>query len=309
MLDIKSFVKAQKIIWIKRFLTPDKASWKAMLTLGLENFLGNDTFKCSMNCKEQPNNLPDFYWEMIKIWCELKNTTESIDTPIDIRRQCIWLNENITVSNQQINWITWREHGINLIHNILNNKGEFLFPIEIEQKYNYKCDIMTYNKLKDAIPKEWRKQVKTMQIPEDAINFQEEIHVKIGKLSKNINIIKNNQIYWILVNDIRIESIIMDKLQRELNIEEDKCKLVFTMPRVVSNTKIRAFQYKLLYNLIPTNLYLKKIKKNNTDKCNWCQKLDDTAHYFVLCPALVPFWSSFTKWCQDMLNEDINFTI
>jgi hypothetical protein len=101
----------------------------------------------------------------------------------------------------------------------------------------------------------------------------------------------------------------MDKLQRELNIEEEKCKLVFTMPRVVSNTKVRAFQYKLLYNLIPTNSYLKKIKKSDTDKCNWCDKLDDIAHYFVLCTALIPFWNSFTMWCQDMLNEDIKFTV
>ena len=81
----------------------------------------------------------------------------------------------------------------------------------------------------------------------------------------------------------------MEKLQRELNVDEDKCKLVFTMPRVVSNTKIRTFQFKLLYNLVPTNLYLKRIKKSDTDKCNWCNKLDDTAHYFVFFLYLVLF--------------------
>jgi hypothetical protein len=309
MLDIESFVKAQRIIWIKRFLTPEKASWKALLNLGLEKFLGANTFKCSMSCTTKPAEMPDFYWEMIKIWCDIKNLTESIDTPIDIRRQCIWHNENITINKEQIFWKKWSESGINLIHDIVNKKGEFLSPLEIENKYDYKCDIMTYNKLKDAIPREWRKMVKTMQVPEEAINFKEDIHVKIGKLTKNINTIKNNQIYWILVNDIRIESIIMQKLQRELHIEEDKCKIVFTMPRVVLNTKIRAFQFKLLYNLIPTNQYLNKIKRNDTDICNWCTKTDDIAHYFILCTALIPFWNSFTGWCQEMLNENIRFTV
>jgi hypothetical protein len=97
MLDINSFVKAQKIIWIKRFLTPEKASWKALLNLSLKDFLGINTFKCSLNCKNQPEGFPEFYWNMIKIWCDIKNTTESIDTPIDIRRQCLWLNENINL--------------------------------------------------------------------------------------------------------------------------------------------------------------------------------------------------------------------
>jgi hypothetical protein len=271
--------------------------------------MGENTFKCFMDCKVQPEIFPDFYWEMVKIWCDIKNITESIDNPMDIRRQCLWFNENISINNEQLNWKIWREKGINIIHDILNNKGEFLSALEIEQKYNYKCDVMTYNRLKNTIPQEWRRLVKTMKITEEAINFKEEIYVKIGKVNKNINIVKNNEIYWILVNDIRAESIMIDKLQRELNIEEEKCKLVFTMSRVVRNTKIQAFQFKLLYNLIPTNQYLKRITRSDTDICPWCTKTDDIAHYFVRCTALIPFWNSFTNWCQGMLEEEINFTV
>jgi hypothetical protein len=98
-------------------------------------------------------------------------------------------------------------------------------------------------------------------------------------------------------------------LQRELDVEEDKCKLVFTMPRVVTNTKIRAFQYKLLYNLTPCNLDLKRIKRSDSDKCNWCQEVDDTSHYFASSSELVPFWNSFTKWCQGVFEEEIHFTV
>jgi hypothetical protein len=167
---------------------------------------------------------------------------------------------------------------------------------------------MDFNALKDAIPKEWRILVKTMQIPINATNFEENPHLMIGKNAKNINLIKNKEIYWIFVNDIKIESIVTGKLQRELGLTEANCKKVFTMPRVVSNTKIRAFQYKLLYNLIPCNLYLKQIKRSDTDKCNWCKETDDTIHYFVRCSYLTPFWNSLTTWCQNLLEEDINFT-
>jgi hypothetical protein len=262
-----------------------------------------------MDCKEQPENFPDFYWQMIKIWCEIKNMTESIDNPFDIRRQYLWFNENITLNKEQLNWKEWRDNEINTIHDILNQKGQFLTAAEIELKFNYKCDIMMYNRLKSAIPQEWRRLVKTMQIQSEAISSNEEVHIRVGKINKNINMVKNNEIYWIIVNDIRIESIIINKLQRDFNIDEEQCKIVFTMPKVITNTKVRAFQYKLLYNLVPTNLYLKKIQKSDTDICHWCTKLDETTHYFVLCEALQPFWNSFTKWCQGMLNEDINFTV
>jgi hypothetical protein len=179
----------------------------------------------------------------------------------------------------------------------------------MEQKFGIKCNAIDYNSLKVAIPKEWRKVVRTMRVPPEAINFEEEIHIKVGKVTKNINQIKNNEIYWLLVNDIRIESIVTNKLQRELGLNEKECKMAFTMPRVVSNTKVRAFQYKLLYNLIPCNLYLKKIKRSDTDKCNWCDEEDNTTHYFVTCQQLIPFWHSFTKWWQSLLQEDLNFTV
>ena len=259
MLDIKSFIKAQKIIWVKIFLSPEQASWKAMLSTCLEDFIGADTFKCAMNCTQQPEGFPDFYWQMLKIWYEIKNLTESIDTPLDVRRQCLWLNENISANKKHFKWDEWRDKGVNIIHDILHDTGDFLTAAEIGQQYGINCDVMKYNKLKDSIPKEWRSLLKTMKIPNQAINFKEAIHVKIGKQTKNINLIKNNEIYWTIVNDIRIESIVTNKLIRELGIQEEKCKNVFTMPRVVSNTKIRAFQFKLLYNLIPCNLYLKRI--------------------------------------------------
>ena len=49
------------------------------------------------------------------------------------------------VNNKQIKWNTWIDKGINMIHDMINCKGEFLTPCELEQKYNIKCDIMQFN--------------------------------------------------------------------------------------------------------------------------------------------------------------------
>jgi hypothetical protein len=305
MLDIKSFITAQKAMWVKRFLTPDRASWKALLTLNLQNLLGNDIFKCSLDCKEQPKNFPNFYWLMIKAWRELIILTKPLKSPIDIRRECLWLNEKIRVKNKQIKWNAWQNKGINIIHDILTNEGDFLLPKELENKFNIKCNVMTYNALKDAIPYEWRKQLKTMKVPPETINFKEQIHIYINKKPKILNKVSNKDIYWVLIKNIQEKPIIIEKYKIQLGIEENRWKNIFTIPRVLRDTKIRAFQYKLLYKLTPCNYYLKQINKSDTDICNWCTETDDSIHYFAECQRLRTFWNNFSKWFANATNTRV----
>jgi hypothetical protein len=245
----------------------------------------------------------------MKAWRELITLTNPIKSPLDIRRECLWLNENIKVKQKQIKWNTWRNKGINIIHDILNSEGNFLSPQELEQKFNIKCNVMTYNALKDAIPYEWRKMLKTMKILPETLDFKETIQININKKPKILNKLTNKDIYWILIKNIEEKSIIIDKYKIQLGIEEKRWKTIFTIPRVLRDTKIRAFQYKLLYKLIPCNKYLKQIKKSNTDICNWCAEVDDTIHYFAECQQLSTFWSSFAKWFANATNTEVIITL
>jgi hypothetical protein len=95
----------------------------------------------------------------------------------------------------------------------------------------------------------------------------------------------------------------MVNLQQELQIKEDEWEFIFTIPSVILNTKIRAFQYKLLFNLLPCNQYLARIKKSDTDRCRVCNKVDNYAHYLFECPSVVPFWNSFMNWWNAMTNR------
>jgi hypothetical protein len=157
MLDIDSFIKAQKVMWVKRLLEPGKASWKAVPLLYLNEFLGPNTFKCNLSCEEKPKNFPDFYWLIIKCWNEINTTTKDYDSPFTIRRECIWLNKNIQIKNIDIPWRTWSEKGINIIHDILNEKGNFVSAAELARKYNLNIDFLKYNAIKNAIPQPWRR--------------------------------------------------------------------------------------------------------------------------------------------------------
>ena len=305
MLDIQSFLKAQKVMWVKRLISTEQGSWKALPMLFLKNWMGQDTFKTTMNCNTKPINFPDFYWQIIQNWFELKNLTEAITTPMEIRRQTLWLNKSITINKEELNWKVWQNKGINIIHDILNINGTFLTSQEIENKYNLKCNALSYNSLKDAIPATWRKIVKTMNISVNCISFDEQIHLKVGKIYKPISLVTNKEIYWTFVNKIQEEPIIINKLSQTLKIENTQWEKVFTISKVIKNTKIRTFQYKILFNLIPCNLYLQRINKSNTDKCTFCSKLDDISHYFWGCKQMQNFWNSFKRWWETIFESKL----
>jgi hypothetical protein len=261
MLDIGSFIKAQKVMWIKRLLTPGSASWKAVPSLlFLSEFLGPDTFKCNLSCKEKIDDFPDFYWQIIKCWNELKTITEETESPLTIRRECIWLNKNIPLTKINIDWRKWSEKGINLIHHILDENGKFLSVAQLEVKYDLKVDFLKYNALKNTFPPSWRKILKTMKITENAIHFNEQVYLKVGKTNKPISQVTNKEVYWIFVKKIQIDPIILTRLKEYIDPLYECIEDIFTIPMVIRDTKIRAFQYKLLYNLIPCNQYLKQIK-------------------------------------------------
>jgi hypothetical protein len=306
MLDINSFLKAQKAMWAKRLMTPGKASWKAIPMVYLDTLMGIDTFKCNMNCLEKPKNFPGFYWQILQSWNEVKKIANQVTSAFDVRSQWLWLNQQILINKKQITWNNLHNHGINIINDIVNDDGTFLSVKKLESMYDIKCDIFKFNALKDAIPIEWRKMLKLMKIPREVTSANQTAYLTIGKISKPIWQITNKEIYWILVRNIQVKPIILNKLSQVFGLQESHWESIFILPRIMRDTRIRAFQYKILFNLVPCNLYLKRIKKSDTDKCAECQELDDIVHYFCECPPVRYFWNSFIQWWNRVNNTNVS---
>ena len=121
----------------------------------------------------------------------------------------------------------------------------------------------------------------------------------------SIEKVTNKDIYWVHIRKKQEKPIIKEKLEQILGINDDEWESIFLIPKTVKNTKIRVFQYKVLFNLIPCNLYLKRISKSDTDKCDKCGLLDDIFHYLCECNEIQTFWSRFGNWWKAMMEIDI----
>jgi hypothetical protein len=68
MLDLKTFIIAQRAMWVKRLLKPGTASWKAYPEYVFKNLINMDSFKITINTKNNWLTLDPFYWTIIKSW-------------------------------------------------------------------------------------------------------------------------------------------------------------------------------------------------------------------------------------------------
>ena len=309
MLDLKSFIIAQRAMWVRRLLKPGSASWKAYPEHILETLIGLDSFKTYINTKNNWLNLDPFYWTIIKSWNILLEKKQNDMDTFDIRRQWIWMNKNIKINKKEIKWKAWLDKGIKIIHDIIHSDGSFLSTTEIQETYGLKVNFLEYNSLKDSIPKQWREKLRTMRVERNAISSEEPACIIINKHSVPIQLITNKAIYWELIKKIQITPIIKDKWVQLFNLDTDTWEGVFEIAKVIRDTKIRTFQYKLLFNIIPCNLYLFKIGRSDSFKCHSCDKLDDITHYFYGCEETKIFWNSFKNWWNNMTNENITITM
>ena len=304
MIDVESFIEAQKVMWVKRLLRNDSGSWKTYPNLLLQRLAGRKSFQCNTNMIEKNNIWPPFYKQVFKAWTKLKEPP--LDDPFKLRREVLWWNKEICIKKKEMFYKNWLNKGIITLHDILNEEGSFKTKETLEEEFNLPVGIMEYNSLKLAIPLKWKRCVKTMKIPTQAISNLEQPFVKCNDRILALGIATNKDVYWELVTRKQIKSIVAPKWCERYEIPEENWKSVFKDFSEIKDSKMKAFQFKILYNIIPCNLYLKKIGKSDTDKCPSCDETEDLVHYFVGCTSATNIWLQLRKWWSGITGQDVN---
>jgi hypothetical protein len=71
---------------------------------------------------------------------------------------------------------------------------------------------------------------------------------------------------------------------------------------------MKEFQFKVLNNLLPSNLYLFRIGKSETNKCTECSALDDMMHYIFNCPSSLGIWKQLSRWWHGLSGQEITIS-
>lgn len=177
MIDIASFNKALKSVWIRKYLDEsNKGKWKIFFDAELEKLGGQTVFRGNLDIKDSKKlaiNLSPFLKEILEIWSEL-NFQGSIETVESFLTQSLWYNSLIRIMDKPVFYKSWYQMGISHVNQIVKEQpSTFLSQTEFESKYHTKVCPLTLYGMTSTLRELWKNK-KPPSIP---LNCKEQVRV------------------------------------------------------------------------------------------------------------------------------------
>lgn len=122
MVDLKSRIFSQSVMWLKRLIMPNDAGWKYILLSYLQRFVGKHILNCNFDVKIFAGVLPPFYYECFKLWSDFNSTTPS--NAREVCQQVIWNNKFILIGNRSVYYAKFEEAGFHTLYDFFDEFGQ-----------------------------------------------------------------------------------------------------------------------------------------------------------------------------------------
>ena len=277
MVDLCSFQDSILLEWAEALLSGDRHIWKIFPKISFSKVGGLAVFKSviPINGFKGLNKIKSPFWrEVLTKWLTYSNNQEltimKMEDPINNNKHIRFKGETLFLESA-IN-----RSCITLSHFITNNR--LLNLTEYRTKFGrYPRDFLDYNAMYNALK---NIDLLTLEHNNDFI-FKQQV---VGKLGRKFFYSK------ILVVS---PPICIQKWERKLGITMDSSH--WNIIHLLSETRLKTLWWKIVHNIYPGNYLLNKMGLSNTDKCNYCNEIDDTAHFFFHCPQIRPLWNEVTR--------------
>ena len=293
-VDVKSKFESLNLSWVKRLFDENFHPWKNIPTKLLDAQFQHSIFYPNIQIQLDPI-FPSFYIEIAKNWSNLLQEPITSNT---VKMQSIWYNYFIKIRNKPIKKMFDFELFIgDLFH------GKHLYEWNVfKEKYKLRNkDFFKWRQIIDAIPKKWKKLIRTENVQNVQSNFDKMQHllhltrpIPIKKLtSKYIYILK-----LIMKKETPTSQVnILNKLNesdlnwRDIYLNARKC--------TVDNYG-RVFHFKIIHNILYLNEALSKMENHEAFRsnptCSYCKEKNETIiHLFAECKVTKLLWNRLNQ--------------
>ena len=97
------------------------------------------------------------------------------------------------------------------------------------------------------------------------------------------------------------------RMKLQFEISQD----TWLLPRITTKeVRLRELQWKIMHNLYPTNILLKKMGICRSENCNYCQEaLDTLQHFYYECPLSKILWKYVERKVCFTMRKTITFSV
>ena len=308
MIDLHTQISSFRLRWLGRTFGGTKGMWSKMCFYwfnrlgGLKLLLNSnfDTWNLKSICM---NKLPTFYIEILEAWIKLKNNACLKYQPKvhGVQNEILWHNKNVTWHNNTIFYDGWYEIGIVFLKDIFKN-GNFIPPTEIFANLKArKCKqnlIFDYTLLIQSIPRVWINNL-APTFNEQLQNSLEFPKIRVGMLGVKEQIrfvydISTKQFYKLLSLNGSDDNRCCTYWEERIDSSLQWPKIFKRNLRHCKENKLKEFNFKVMYNLLPVRKNLYKWNFITDGKCQHCDIEEDTLHAFIECDLNKQFFSYLT---------------
>ena len=301
MIDLENFISSLKITWIRRLIMQN-----CKCTYILNNAFPYviDYFKFgSAFIDIKRKFMFNVFWK--DVFDSYKVLQDKIipNTWFGFLQTPIWFNDSIKVGGSCVFYRRWLEKGIYCVNDLLNEDGDFVSLNQFRNKFSVQVDFLTFEGLLNSIRFYFRSLgIDSLQgrLPQPCRPLNIELIMKDKKGCKTI--------YELLIKPKQPILNISLKWQASILLPEDfNWNTVFNIPfKISQDTQLRWFQYRINHRILGTNYLLKKMNKNDSALCTFCNEKEETiTHLFWECQYIEHFWKQFSDFISSHTSNII----
>ena len=292
MVDINEFIAKIKIGWMQRFVSNVNLK---MIVTAMYPSLEKITVTGNVYLGNCADLLKNPFWGDV-----LKHTKHFLDKciPADFQQlvcERIFYNQNLSIDNQSICFRSWINCNIVQIHNIL----------KIDED---NVQFLSFQEFIDKYP----------NVHTTFIHFQSVIKL-VTTYMRNLNIVFDKT--FVVREPIGWQHILSGSKQlikgkiktqppehnsvKKWNEKFDNLhwtNIYFKCYKTTNDSKLKWFQLRLLYRILPTNRYLNLMNIKEHDTCKFCDTHRETIeHLFWDCNVVTDFWNElYNRYIKDL---------
>ena len=301
--NIELFMKANRAMWIKRLLMKNNRCIE-YLKMFLPKMDFSYFIKCNYNPVDLPQDIPRFYYQILFAWFNLKKEPQ---TPLDIRRELIVLNQYISIDNKYVYNNKLILNKKIMINDFFKPEGKPLSYNEFIEKEGNIVSFFDYIAYIDAIPRKWKKLLRNQTISTICFNINEQpvCHISNTIQYRNVFMMSSRELYWSMLNENLLSPSCINAWNKRLvtKIENTTWEKLFILPfKCTQNIHVKDFQLKIIHRFYASNSLVSKWDKDTKGSCDLCKfENANILHIFVECPYTQKFWENIDKWLRPVV--------
>ena len=311
MIDIFAVNTASKISWIRKLFDENDAKWKILFMEMLN--IDINLLKYNLNATFADKCKTSFHKQIISAWIDIHSTYPKSQK--EITSQYILHNRFILVNKEAIeekffgnqhNYFTRNLKVSDILH-----EGRFKSLIDLNEHHNLTINMLAYNSIISAIPKEWKKKILNVQNIEIEIINDSIPSFFIRNTHKPIITLKNKDFYTTLIMEKTMPPSSINKwIDTYPFLEKYNWSDIYKLTnRYISEPYFQSFQYKIINRILNTNEKLFTWNLKNSNKCTFCNNIDTIEHHLYYCRASGHMWDCLQKWINTNLRINFKLTV